>query len=75
MKWLTNLENIAKLNMAGKYPICGSSNTDYTLIIDEKETSMGHGAIWCNNCNNGFYILRIKIDNAIKKVIPKNIQF
>jgi formate dehydrogenase maturation protein FdhE len=63
------------LNIAGKCPVCGSDNTDYALIIDEKETSMGHGAIWCNDCSSGFHISRIKINKAIEKEIPKNIKF
>lgn len=76
MKWLKNLEAIVSNNESGVCPLCGSKNTDCGFVVDDEKTNMGHGAIWCNDCNNGCHISRIKVSSDMKvQSIPKNIKF
>ena len=74
MKCLKNLEAIASNKEPGECPICKSKNTDYGFNIVVKETNMGYGVIWCNDCNNGYHISRVKISDDMRiKDIPQNI--
>ena len=76
MKWLKNLETIASDKEAGICPHCNSENTDYGFVVDDDKTNMGHGAVWCNDCKNGYHISRIKIENDMRKnEIPSTIKF
>ena len=76
MKWIKNLEMIAQKKEPGTCPFCDSKNTDYGFIVDDEKTSMGHGAVWCNDCHNGYHISRIKISSDMKiSDIPKNIKY
>lgn len=76
MKWINNLKMITTEHRAGNCPHCGSNDTDYGFVVVIKETQMGYGDIWCNNCHRGFHISRTKVlpDMAIKS-IPKGIDF
>lgn len=76
MKWINNLKMITTEHRAGNCPHCGSNDTDYGFVVVVKETQMGYGDIWCNNCNRGFHISRTKVlpDMPIKS-IPKGIDF
>lgn len=76
MKWIKNLESIALNNEAGECPICKSKNTDYGFTVVLAESDMGYGAIWCNDCHNGYHISRCKIENGMKiQNVPTNINF
>lgn len=76
MKWLKNLEMIAQNKKSGTCPVCSSKNTEYGFVVDDEKTNMGHGAVWCNDCQNGHHISRIKItSDMLTKDIPKNIKY
>lgn len=75
MKWLKNLERIARKERPGACPYCKSKNTDYALCIDDDKSLMGHGAIWCNDCKKAFHISRIKVDSKYIKEIPKDLSY
>lgn len=76
MKWLKNLESLAVNNEPGKCPICDSKNTDYGFSVVVEESSMGFGAIWCNDCHNGYYISRVKIEKGMKlQSVPEGIKY
>ena len=76
MKWLDNLQSIAENNKAGNCPFCDSHNTDHGFVLDDENSKMGHGAIWCNDCKKAYHISRIKISNDMRiKDIPKNLDF
>ncbi len=75
MKWIKNIENIAENGYPGNCPCCDNTNTDYTVEICNKETQMGYGIVWCNNCKHAFHISRIKIDKNINKQVPSNLIF
>ena len=76
MKWLKNLESIALSKEPGECPICKSKNTDYGFTMVVKETNMGFGAIWCNDCHNGYHISRIKIEKDMKlQSVPEGIKY
>ena len=76
MKWIKNLEMIAQNKEPGVCPICNSKHTDYGFVVDDEKTNMGYGAVWCNNCYNGYHISRIKISSDMKiGSIPKNINY
>ena len=76
MKWLNNLQSIGENKGAGSCPFCNSTKTDYGFVVDDSKTQMGHGAVWCNDCNKGFHISRIKVLDGMQiKDIPQNIEF
>lgn len=75
MKWLKNLESIAKTGNPGECPHCKSSNMTYAQIIDDEKTSMGHGVVWCEDCRKAFHISRIKVQDKDLKTIPKDLVF
>ncbi len=75
MKWIKNLESVAKTGNPGECPYCKSKNTAYALSIDDEETLMGHGAVWCEDCRKAFHISRIKVDSKYVKEIPKNLLY
>ena len=73
MKWLVNLESIAQNKQSGTCPFCNSENTDYAYNR-VKNSDMGYGAVWCNECKRAFHISRIKItDESHVKEIPKDL--
>lgn len=76
MKWLKNLEAVASAKKSGECPYCHSENTDYGFVVDDEKTKMGHGAIWCNDCHNGYHISRVKVSAGMKLTnIPENVKY
>jgi transcription elongation factor Elf1 len=73
MKWLKNLENIAKNNRAGKCPHCKSEDTEYTAT--KVNGDFGYGVVWCNNCKRAYIISRMRIDKdtVTDKTAPKGL--
>lgn len=74
MKWLKNLESLAKNKDTDRCPFCKSSNTDYSVNVCDKQTMMGYGVIWCNDCKKALHISRIKITEEMNtKPIPTDL--
>lgn len=77
MKWLENINNIAKGISPGKCPYCGSENTDYgcTVVIPEKR--LGHMTVWCNDCLRAYHMSRMEVPEGLKTEgsIPKNLKY
>lgn len=74
MKWLKNLESIAKNHKSGLCPICGSKETDFGYSIIDPKSRMGYGAVWCNSCRHAFHISRVEVkDEKHIKEIPHNL--
>ena len=77
MKWLKNMENIAKGESPGKSPYCGSENTDYNCTIVIPEKRLGDMMIWCNDCMRGYHVSRMKVPEELKAdgEVPGGIRF
>lgn len=77
MKWLENINNIAKGISPGKCPYCGSENTDYgcTVVIPEKR--LGHMTVWCNDCLRAHHMSRMEIPEGLKTEgnIPEGLKY
>ncbi len=63
MKWLKNIESIAKTANSGICPYCGSNDTNYSTKKISKD--FGYCVIWCNKCKKATNISRIEIDEKI----------
>jgi len=75
MKWIEHLEAIAQGENLGNCPFCDSTNVDCGFVIDDEVNRMGHGAIWCNDCLNGYHFSRIRVsDNMKMQDVPLNIK-
>ncbi len=48
-------------------PYCGKRSIDYLYIGDEN-TKIGYLQVWCNECENGIYVSRVKIPPNAKFV-------
>lgn len=46
-------------------PECKNMCIDYAYIGDSK-TRIGYMCMWCNNCNRGIHISRVKIPDSVK---------
>lgn len=77
MKWLENLDNIAKGMAPGKCPYCGSDNTDYNCTVAVPEKRLGHMTVWCNDCSRAYHISRMKISENLKTggEIPQDLKY
>lgn len=73
MKWLKNLEALTE-GKIGNCPYCGSENMDCGFTIVDGKKKMGYGAIWCNDCQQGYHISRIVVNETMKlNSVPENI--
>lgn len=73
MKWLKNLESIAKNKTTGTCPYCGTDSVEFsTRKIKE---GWGYGVLWCRSCRKAKLVPRIKItpDNGPRGIIPNNL--
>lgn len=77
MKWLENLDNIAKEKKPGKCPHCGSEDTDYSCTIVIPGKRLGHMTIWCNDCMRGYHISRMEVPEGFKTggKIPEGLKY
>lgn len=76
MKWLNNLKSIATDKKAGPCPYCHSNNTDYGFVVGDKETHIGYGAVWCNDCRRACHISRVLISADTKIAsVPKDLKY
>ena len=75
MKWLKNIENIAKNNTPGACPHCGSMKTDYSAT--EVNNGYGYSVIWCGDCKRALNLSRMKITDTTNKnkKIPTDLIF
>ncbi|MEE3449836.1 MAG: hypothetical protein VZR27_03910 [Acutalibacteraceae bacterium] len=75
MKWIKNIENIAKINSPGNCPYCENSDTEYTAVRIYK--NLGYAVVWCNKCKRACNISRMEITDKtiVGKTIPKNLIF
>ena len=64
MKWLDNIENLAKNGEVGNCPYCNGKNTDYNASVIED--NMGFIIMWCNDCKKAYNVSRMKITSNLK---------
>lgn len=48
-------------------PECGERSIDYTYVGDP-DTHIGYLPIWCNKCNKGIIMSRVKIPDQAKMI-------
>lgn len=77
MKWLENLDHIAKETTPGKCPYCGSENTDYSYTVVVPEKRLGHMTVWCNDCLRAYHVSRMKVPEGLKTggEIPQGLKY
>lgn len=77
MKWLENLDHIAKEKTPGKCPYCGSKNTDYSYTVVVQEKRLGHMTVWCNDCLRAYHVSRMKVPEGLKTggEIPQGLKY
>lgn len=76
MGWMSNAQNIAESQSAGKCPNCGSSDTDFRYFIVDEQHGTGCCDIWCRVCLHGYHIPYVKVRNRSKVgELPKKIVF
>lgn len=77
MKWLENLNNIAKGQGTGKCPCCGSKNTDYSCTVVVPEKRLGHMTVWCNDCLRAYHVSRMEVPEGLKTggEIPQGLKY
>lgn len=75
MKWIKNIESIARTSSPGECPYCKSLETEYSAV--PIRDTRGYIVIWCNKCKKACNISRANIsdESIIEKPIPKDLIF